>query len=147
MRTTGNYIHMHIFFKRPRCTQFGYLLANIFTPLPCIAFFMITLQCLAYLKKHILATIAIHLYPFQQKPTFPSSHDTDWSGHCGFKHVFIISDHVRRCTWKPCDRLQNHRFILILAKVIQVREVSYLFLIPVFLFFGISGSRSQWEWP
>ena len=31
-------------------TQFGFLLTNIFTPLPCIAFFMITLQCLAYLS-------------------------------------------------------------------------------------------------
>ena len=34
--------------SRPRGTQF--LMANIFTPLPCIAFLMITLQCLAYLK-------------------------------------------------------------------------------------------------
>ena len=70
----------NILLSRPRGIKFGFLLANIFTLLPCIAFFMISLQCLAYPKKHIIVTRTIHLYPFQQKLyrlTFLSIHDTE----------------------------------------------------------------------
>ena len=73
------YTYQKILLSRPRGTQFGFLLANIFTPLPCIAFFMITLQCLAYLKKHIIAIKTIHLCLYQQKlqkPKFLFGFDT-----------------------------------------------------------------------
>ena len=98
------YTYQNILLLKPRGTLFGFLLANIFTPLPCRAYCVLyTLQCLAYLKKHIIATETIHVYPFQQKlyrPTFPSSHDTGVA--IMVSNILIISknisDHIRRCT-------------------------------------------------
>ena len=86
------YTNQNILLSRPRGTKNVGPLANIFTPLPCIVLFIITLQCLAYLKKRIIATKTIHLYSFQQKlykPTFPSSHDTEMT--IMVLNIFIIS--------------------------------------------------------
>ena len=54
----------------------------------------------------------ILLSNWDNRPTFPSSHDTEVS--IMVLNILIISKkNAGRCTWKHCDRLQNHRFILI----------------------------------